>query len=102
MIKQKFILGVAIVATFVSGTLGSVFAIDHKVKKQATFKVRVENISDVGGIVAQDGSKYPFALSPGFYSLSNNNNKMDLFKVGRTASCSSISPLFPAKTPWME
>jgi hypothetical protein len=84
MYKQKFILGVAIVATFVCGTFGSVFAIDHKVKKQATFKVRVENISDKDGIAAQDGSKYPFALSPGFYTLSND--KMDLFKVGKKAS----------------
>ena len=84
MLKHKFILSVAIIATFISGTFGSVFAIDHKVKRQGTFKVRIENISDKDGIVAQDGSKYPFALSPGFYTLSNN--KMDLFRDGKKAS----------------
>ena len=84
MFKQKFILSVAVIATLLGGTLGSAFAIDHKVKKQATFKVRVENISDTGGIAAQDGTKYPFALSPGFYTLSDN--KMDLFKDGKKAS----------------
>ena len=84
MFKQKFILSVAVIATLLGGTLGSAFAIDHKVKKQTTFKVRVENISDTGGIAAQDGTKYPFALSPGFYTLSDN--KMDLFKDGKKAS----------------
>lgn len=84
MFKQKFILGVAMIATLVSVTAGSAFAIDRKNKKQATFKVRVENIAEKDGITAQDGSKYPFALSPGFYTLSGH--KMDLFKEGKKAS----------------
>ena len=64
--------------------MGSTFAIDHTVKKQGTFKVRVENVSVMDGVAAQDGSKYPFALSPGFYTLSDD--KMDLFKEGKKAS----------------
>jgi len=84
MFNQKFILSVAVIATLVWGTFGATFANDHKAKKQATFKVRVENISDKDGVVAQDGTKYPFALSPGFYTLSNH--KMDLFRVGKKAS----------------
>ncbi len=84
MFNQKFILSVAAIATLVCGTFSATFANDHKVKKQATFKVRVENISDKDGVVAHDGTKYPFALSPGFYTLSNH--KMDLFKVDKKAS----------------
>ena len=84
MLKQKFILGVAILATLVIGTQSDIFANGGKEKKQATFKVRVENISDRAGCPAQDGSKYPFALSPGFYALSSN--KTDLFRDGKKAS----------------
>lgn len=84
MLNRKFILSVAILAMLVGSTVGSALAVDHNSKKQATFKVRIENIATMDGITAQDGSKYPFALSPGFYTLSNN--KMDLFKKGKKAS----------------
>ena len=84
MFKQKFILGVAMLATMLSGTVGSSFAIGHKNKRQATFKVRIENISAKDGIAAQDGSKYPFALSPGFYVVSDA--EVDLFRDGKKAS----------------
>ncbi|MFM9904027.1 MAG: spondin domain-containing protein [Pyrinomonadaceae bacterium] len=84
MIKQKFLFSVAILATFICGTFVSALAADHKVKKQATFKVRIENISDKDGIVAKDGSKYPFALSPGFFVVSSG--KTALFTSGRKAS----------------
>jgi len=84
MFIKKFILGVAVIATLVSGTFATTFATTHKVKRQATFKVRVENISDKNGVVAQDGTKYPFALSPGFYALRENNT--GLFKAGKKAT----------------
>lgn len=77
MLNQKFILKVAVLATFVFGAFGSVFA-------QTTFKVRIENISDKGGIVAKDGSKYPFVLSPGFCVV--NSGKTELFTKGQKAS----------------
>ncbi len=83
MFDQKFILSVAAIATLVCGTFSATFANDHKVRN-GLHLVRVENISDKDGVVAQDGTKYPFALSPGFYTLSNH--KMDLFKVGKKAS----------------
>ncbi len=37
------------------------------------FTVRVENISDPEGITASNGVKFPFALSPGMFVLSEKN-----------------------------
>ena len=63
MFKQKFIIASALFAAlFVVGQT-NIFAFDKKVKKQATFKVRIENTSNADGLTANDGSKYPFALS---------------------------------------
>lgn len=84
MLKQKFILSVAVFATFISGMVANTFAIGVKGKRSATFKVRIENISDKGGLTAKDGSKYPFAVSPGFYVASDAD--VGLFKVGKKAS----------------
>lgn len=77
MLKHKFILSVAIAATFISVSVGSVFA-------KSTFKVRVENISNKDGLAAQDSSKYPFALSPGVFVVSSK--KAEFFEEGKKAS----------------
>ena len=37
------------------------------------FTVRVENISNPDGMTASDGTKFPFALSPGMFVLSTKN-----------------------------
>jgi len=84
MLKQKFIAAAAIAAALVVGMRANTFAFDGKGKKQATFMVRIENISDKDGLVAQDGSKYPFAVSPGMYVVTDNNT--GFFKEGKTAS----------------
>lgn len=55
----------------------------HK-KKTASFKVRIENVASKDGVTAQDGSKYPFALSPGFYVVSEKGSM--LFSTGKKAS----------------
>lgn len=83
MLKHKFIVSVAVIAAIVIGIQTS-FALDHKGKKRTTFKVRVENISTADGLPAQDGSKYPFALSPGLYTVAKE--RVELFKVGTEAS----------------
>lgn len=57
-------------------------AAGKKELKTATFKVTVTNVSDRDGIVAQDNTRYPFALSPGFYFLSDK----ELFRAGKRAS----------------
>jgi len=83
MLKHKFVTAVAVLATLAIGIQTS-FAFDHNRKKSASFKVRVENISDKDGLAAQDGSKYPFALPPGIFVVSTA--KTELFTDGQKAS----------------
>ena len=80
MLKQKFMIGLAVLAALVSGMPEGVFA----KKKTAVFKVRIENVSNSDGLAAQDGSKYPFALSPGMFVVTSD--KTNFFKVGKKAN----------------
>lgn len=80
MLKRKFIIGFAVLAALVLGMQAEAFA----KKKTAVFKVRIENVSNSEGLAAQDGSKYPFALSPGMFVVTND--KMNFFKAGKKAS----------------
>ena len=53
-------------------------------KAEATrFKIRVENISNPAGMTASNGEKFPFALSPGMFVLSEKNAA--LFTEGKPA-----------------
>ena len=54
----------------------------HKVDA-AKFTVRVENISNKEGMTASNGQKFPFALSPGMFVLSEKNAA--LFTEGKPA-----------------
>jgi hypothetical protein len=47
------------------------------------FTVRVENISNLEGMTASNGQKFPFALSPGMFVLSDKNAA--LFTEGKPA-----------------
>ena len=47
------------------------------------FTIRVENISDPVGMTASNGEKFPFALSPGMFVLSEKNAA--LFTEGKSA-----------------
>src|SRR5215813_11521494 len=47
------------------------------------FTVRVENISNPEGMTASNGQKFPFALSPGMFVLSDKNAA--LFTEGKPA-----------------
>lgn len=82
MLKQKFVVGFAVLMALVLGVQSNIFAVGEK--KTAKFKVRIENVSDSDGLMTTGGAKYPFALSPGMYVVTNN--KMDLFKVGKKAN----------------
>lgn len=84
MLKTKFMVGVAFLMMLVMGLQMNSFAFGKSGKKEMKFKVRIENISGADGLMASDGSKYPFALSPGMFVATNK--KMDFFKVGKTAS----------------
>ncbi len=48
---------------------------------RTTFEVRIENIADAGGQLASDGTRWPFALSPGLYIV--HTKKAVLFKAGK-------------------
>jgi len=52
------------------------------------FKVRVENISDPEGMAASNGTKFPFALSPGMFVLSAK--KAPLFTEGKPAGANGL------------
>lgn len=84
MLKQKFVVAAAFLMALILGFQTGGFALGKRDKKQAKFKVRIENISDAGGLNTADSSKYPFALSPGMFVVTNR--KMDFFKTGKTAS----------------
>lgn len=81
MFKIRSLFTIAAIATLVFNA--AAFAVPAAKKRHATFKVRIENISSTDGIAAADGSKYPFAVSPGFYAVTES--KFDLFTVGKKA-----------------
>lgn len=83
MFREKLMVLTAIAAITLSfGT--AVFATGKGETKETVFKVRVENIADAAGISAQNGSRYPFALSPGFYIVSDRDSQ--IFSTGKKAS----------------
>ena len=53
-------------------------------KGMMKFKVRVENISNADGFTASNGMKWPFAISPGAYSI-HRGSRNPFFKVGSYA-----------------
>lgn len=79
MKTMKLFFGLMMIASLLFGTSAVSFA---KTKRQMKFKVRIENIS-TGEQMNPSGTKYPFALSPGMYVVSEK--EMPLFKVGKKA-----------------
>ena len=53
-------------------------------KGTTKFKVRIENISNADGFAASNGMKWPFAISPGAYSIHRGSGN-PLFKAGSYA-----------------
>ena len=84
MIKQKIVIATAFLLALIMGVQTDVWAFGKKEKKQVKFKVRIENISAGDGLAADDGTKYPFAVSPGLFFVSSK--KVNLFKVGKKAN----------------
>jgi hypothetical protein len=61
------------------------FGQTNSMHKGATkFKVRIENISSADGFTASNGMKWPFAISPGAYSIHRGSGN-PLFRVGTYA-----------------
>ena len=53
-------------------------------KGPTKFKVRIENISNASGFTASNGMKWPFAISPGAYSIHRGSGN-PFFKIGSYA-----------------
>ncbi len=73
------VIMVALLAQFVVAT-----ATRQSNTTPTKFKVRIENISSADGQTASDGTKWPFALSPGLYVLNPKNGF--LFREGKPAA----------------
>jgi hypothetical protein len=54
-------------------------------KNLVKFKVRIENISNSDGFAASNGMKWPFAISPGAFTVHYGDGK-PLFVVGKSAA----------------
>jgi hypothetical protein len=80
MLKRKLFLGLAAIAMMI-GIHTASFAQD---KKEARFTVRIENISNPDGQVAKDGTKWPFALSPGLWVI--HEREVRLYREGVPAN----------------
>lgn len=81
MLKRKLFLSLAIFAV----ALCSYTAASAQMKQDKTtkFTVRIENVSSAEGQTAQDGSKWPFALSPGLWVV--HEREVRLFREGNPA-----------------
>src|SRR2546428_11437475 len=53
-----------------------------QMKGAVKFKVRIENISSADGFTASNGTKWPFAISPGAYAVHRGAGN-PLFNVGK-------------------
>lgn len=84
MLKRKLTVVSALAITLVLGFQTAAFALGASKRKEAKFKVRIENIANSEGLTTSGGAKYPFALSPGLFVLSDKDKPF--FKVGKRAS----------------
>ena len=81
MKRREFAIGLALLMVCYL-TQFTVATATHKTEP-TKFTVRVENISNPEGMMASNGQKFPFALSPGMFVLSEKNAA--LFTEGKAA-----------------
>jgi hypothetical protein len=79
MKHRKLLLGLALLTACCVTQLG----LATRKATATNFSVRVENISNPEGMTASNGNKFPFALSPGMFVLSEKN--APLFTEGKPA-----------------
>lgn len=82
--RMLFIGLVATLALLCAQTVATGAKGAKKAARGVTFKVRIENISNPEGQAASDGTRWPFALSPGLYVV--NEKGAELFREGRRAN----------------
>lgn len=82
MFGKKLFLSLAAAAVVLVGSQAATI-VSAKAKRTATFKVKIENIGSPDGLEAADGTKYPFALSPGLFVV--NHKKQYFFTENKKA-----------------
>jgi hypothetical protein len=86
MKRREFAIGLALLIACCL-TQFTVATATRKVEP-TRFKVRVENISNPEGTTASNGQKFPFALSPGMFVLSEKSGA--LFTEGKAARMNGL------------
>jgi len=74
MKRRKLVIGLALLAVCYLAQL--TVAVATRKADATKFTVRVENISNPEGMTASDGTKFPFALSPGLFVLNTKNSPL--------------------------
>jgi hypothetical protein len=84
MQRRKVFIGlVAALSLLCAQTLAAKPKGAKKAARQVMFRVRIENISSPDGQTASDGTRWPFALSPGLYVVGEKG--VALFREGHKA-----------------
>ncbi len=78
MLKCRFFLSLAALAL-----LGALALAQTSRSKEVKFTVRIENISSADGQTASNGTRWPFALSPGLWVV--HDREVRLFREGNPA-----------------
>lgn len=90
MKARKSYLILATVIAIAAFSITSFAQMNDSMKNGAMkFKVRVENISSAAGFTASNNMKWPFAISPGAYTIHRGSGN-PLFKVGAFAGNSGL------------
>ena len=83
MKHRRLVINLALLAVVMTAQFAVATASRARRAQATKFTVRVENISDPEGMMASNGAKFPFALSPGMFVLDAKNNP--LFTEGKPA-----------------
>ena len=83
MKHRRLVINLALLAVVMTAQFAVASATRARRAQATKFTVRVENISNPEGMMASNGAKFPFALSPGMFVLSAKNNAV--FTEGKPA-----------------
>jgi hypothetical protein len=86
--KQFRLFAGLLVLILAAATAHSVALSSDDSAKEMRFKVRVENISDPAGLTASDGTRWPFAVSPGVWVVGSKDVR--LFTPGKPAGTNGL------------
>lgn len=84
MKQRRILITLAVLAAALLGQFAVATATKQGNTAPTKFTVRIENISSSDGQMSSDGTKWPFALSPGMFVLNTRNGF--LFKEGKPAA----------------